>query len=312
MARDVRVILIKLADRTPQHAHPGRRAAREVGPHRLRDAGHLRAHRLPPGPEPDLPRTAGTGVPPPAALALRRADQGRDARAQPPPRPDPEGAEGSRDRLRGSRHGGADRRAREDAVLDLPQDGREAPELRAGHRHLRLSHHRADGDRLLHRPGHAAPALQAGAGQVQGPHRHPQAQRLPVAAHHAGRPLGRERRVPDAHRGHARGGRIRRGRALAVQGQRARQPDHRRAWAPSGCSRCWTSRTRRATPPSSGTTSRSTCSPTRSTSSRPRARSWRCRAAPPWSTSPTPSTATSATAPWPRASTASRCRCAPS
>jgi guanosine-3',5'-bis(diphosphate) 3'-pyrophosphohydrolase len=32
------------------------------------------------------------------------------------------------------------------------------------------------------------------------------------------------------------------------------------AWAPSGCSPCWTSRTKRATPPSSGTTSRWTCS----------------------------------------------------
>ncbi len=31
MARDVRVILIKLADRTAQHAHAGRRAARQAG-----------------------------------------------------------------------------------------------------------------------------------------------------------------------------------------------------------------------------------------------------------------------------------------
>ncbi len=83
-------------------------------------------------------------------------------------------------------------------------------------------------------------------------------------------------------------------------------------WAPSGCSRCWTSRTRRAMPPSSWTTSRSTCSPTRSTCSRPGARSWRCRAAPRWWTSPTPSTPTSATTRWRPRSTASRCRCAPS
>ena len=79
--------------------------------------------------------------------------------------------------------------------------------------------------------------------------------------------------------------------------QRARRRRAPSGWAPSGCSRCSTSRTRRATPPSSGTTSRSTCSPTRSTCSRPRARSWRCRAARRWSTSPTRSTATSATAP---------------
>ena len=37
---------------------------------------------------------------------------------------------------------GADLRPREDALLDLRQDAREAPELRAGQRHLRLSHRR--------------------------------------------------------------------------------------------------------------------------------------------------------------------------
>ena len=66
-------------------------------------------------------------------------------------------------------------------------------------------------------------------GTLQGPHRDPQGQRLPVAAHHAGRALGRERRVPDAHRGHARGGRVRRGGALAVQGQPTPTGDDRRA-----------------------------------------------------------------------------------
>jgi GTP pyrophosphokinase len=46
---------------------------------------------------------------------------------------------------------GAHRRAREDAVLHLQEDGREAPELRAGHGHLRLPHHRADGHRTATR-----------------------------------------------------------------------------------------------------------------------------------------------------------------
>ena len=101
--------------------------------------------------------------------------------------------------------------------------------LRAGHRHLRLSRHRADGDRLLHRPGPAAPDVQAGAGQVQGPHRDPQGQRLPVAAHDAGGAFGRERRIPDADRGDAPGGRIGRGRALALQGKRARWRERRPA-----------------------------------------------------------------------------------
>ncbi len=62
----------------------------------------------------------------------------------------------------------------------------------------------------------------------------------------------------------------------------------------------------------SSSTSRATSSPRRSTSSRRRARSWRCRAARPRSTSPTACTPTSATTASPRASTTSSCRCAPS
>ena len=84
------------------------------------------------------------------------------------------------------------------------------------------------------------------------------------------------------------------------------------SWARSGCSRCSTFRTKLATLPSSGTTSRSTWCPTPCTSSRPRARSWRCRRAPPPSISPTRSTAAWATTPWPPRSTANKCRCAPS
>ena len=201
---------------------------------------------------------------------------------------------------------------REDGLFDLPQDGRKAPEFCAGHRHLRFPHDRAQRDRLLHRAGRAAPALQAGAGPVQGPHRHCQGQRLPVAAHHAGRPVRHQRRVPVAHRRDECGGRIRRRRALAVQGQpctggRQRRPAGQRVAAVAARHPA----TKRAMPPSSGTTSRSTCSPTRSMCSRPRARSWRCRAAPRWWTSPTPSTATWATARCRPRSTASRCRCAP-
>ncbi len=89
------------------------------------------------------------------------------------------------------------------------------------------------------------------------------------------------------------------------------RPARRSGSARSGCSRCSTSRTRRATPASSSSTSRSTSIPTRSTCSRRRRRSWPCRAARRRSTSPTRSTPTSATTASPPTSTASRCRCAP-
>ena len=67
------------------------------------------------------------------------------------------------------------------------------------------------------------------------------------------------------------------------------------ARAPVAASRCSTSRAKRAIRANSSNTSRSTCSRMRSTCSRRSRRSWRCRAAPPRSTSRIRSTPTSAT-----------------
>ncbi len=102
------------------------------------------------------------------------------------------------------------------------QDAREAPELRPGERHLRLSRRRRHALRVLRRDGRAAPALQAGAGPLQGLHRDPQGQRLPVAAHHPGEPARHRGRVPDPHRADARRRREGHRRALALQGARRR------------------------------------------------------------------------------------------
>ena len=81
--------------------------------------------------------------------------------------------------------------------------------------------------------------VQAGAGPVQGLYRHPQAQRLPVPAHHRHRPGGHPLRGADPHLGDAPHRRVRHRRPLEVQAGHGQ----RRSWAPrrpsSGCASCW-------------------------------------------------------------------------
>ena len=78
----------------------------------------------------------------------------------------------------------------------------------------------ADAAGVLPGDGRAAPALQAAARALQGLRRHPQGQRLPVAAHHARQPARDRGRVPDPHRGDARRGREGHRRPLALQDPR--------------------------------------------------------------------------------------------
>ena len=66
--------------------------------------------------------------------------------------------------------------------------------------------------------------VEAGAGAVQGLHRHAEVQPLPVVAHDGGGAAGQAARGADPHPGDAPAGRVRRRRPLGLQGRRRRRP----------------------------------------------------------------------------------------
>ena len=109
-------------------------------------------------------------------------------------------------------------RPREAALFDLAQAAAQVGRLLAAVRHLRLPGDRRHRGRLLPRAGRHPPRLAVRARAVQGLHLHAQAQQLPLAAHHRGRPQGHAHRDADPHRGHGPGGRGGRRRPLALQG----------------------------------------------------------------------------------------------
>ena len=121
-------------------------------------------------------------------------------------------------RPRGGQDQGHGHRPAEALLLRLPEDDRPRPRLRGHLRPGRRAGAGRLGARLLRRARRAARAVEPGARPVQGLHRDAQVQHVPVAAHDGHRARGQAGRDPDPQPHHAPPGRVRRRRALEVQG----------------------------------------------------------------------------------------------
>ena len=202
-----------------------------------------------------------------------------------------------------------DLRPRQALLLDLLEDDPQGPRVQRDLRPDGDAGDRRLGQGLLRRRRRHPLALEAAARPLQGHGGDAEVQHVPGAAHDGDRARGAAAGDPDPHPRHARDGRVRRRRALALQGgrARARRAQRRQVAVAQGPARLAvrTSTTRASSP----TPCARSCSRTRSTSSPPRARSSRWPPGRRRSTSPTRSTPTSATAASGPRSTARSSRC---
>ena len=212
------------ARRSPaQHAHDRRAAQAEADRQGQGDPGDLRADRASARHPRDQVGARGP--------RLRRAAPAQVPGDQGPGQPAARGARGLRPdqrhrahaRARRARHPRRDRRAGEALLFDLLEDDQEGPRVQRDLRPHGHAGHRRLGEGLLRRGRRHPLAVEAAARPLQGLHRDAEVQHVPVAAHDGDRARGAAARDPDPHARDARHGRVRRRRALDLQGGLARQ-----------------------------------------------------------------------------------------
>ena len=233
MAQDVRVILIKLADRlhnmrTIEYLGKQKQVqkaketlevyaplAHRLGIHTLKwELEDLAFETLHPRKYEEIK----------AMVAERRADREEHVREA---RDDPAA------RAREGRHPRRHLGPREALLFDLRQDGQEGPRVQRdlrpdGHARDRRARRRGGDARLLRRARPHPLAVEADARPLQGLRRDAEAEPLPGAAHDGDRSGGPAARDPGAHARDARDGRVRHRRALGLQARQAPASARRR------------------------------------------------------------------------------------
>ena len=301
MAKDIRVIIIKLADRLHNMRTLSSLPAAEAASDRARDDRDLRADRAPARiwrVKWDLEDLALRYLDPDAYRDIaERVAKKRDEREEAVAHVDRRAQE----RVREGRHRGRHHRPPEALLLD-PQEDAQGPRLLDDLRPDRGARHRRHGQGLLRRARRGARDVEAAARAVQRLHRDAQAEHVPVAAHDGRRPGRRPARGADPHLGDAPHQRVRHRGALALQ--RRRQERRLRAEAHLAALAARVAERHARLAHVHGEPQARPVRHRRSSSSRPRATCSRCRRRRRRSISPTRCTPTSATTASARRSTA--------